>query len=285
MRSGVLVALLLTATAVQAGAQQGLLFRIQSQSPEAADSWLFGTIHSEDPRVTRLPQSVADAIDESAGLVLEVVPDAKMAEVSRAAMMLGPDQRLSELIPDAIYRQTRAALGAQGMPPEVVDRLRPWAALLLLSTPPSSGEPVLDLVLYQRALASGKPVQGLESIDEQLAVFGGLSLPDQITLLSQSLEEREELPRIFGALVDAYLARDLAQLMELGRTLVSNDPAVDARLRAALIDERNARMFERLLPLVRQGSQFLAVGALHLPGDGGLLERLEAQGFEVERVY
>jgi uncharacterized protein YbaP (TraB family) len=275
----------LTASAVQADAQRGLLFRIQPPSLETAGSWLFATIHSDDPRVTRLPQPVAEAVDESAGLVLEVVPDAKMAEISRAAMMLGADQRLSELLPDTLYRETQTLLGAQGMPPEMIDRLQPWAALLMLSTPPSRGEPVLDLVLYHRALASGKPVQGLESIEEQLAVFGGLSLADQIALLSQAMEERHELPRIFRALVDAYLERDLSRLMRLGRTLVSDDPAVDARLRAALIDERNERMFQRLLPRVRQGNQFVAVGALHLPGDGGLLQRLGAQGIEVTRVY
>jgi len=285
IRPSLFLTLLVVAASAAAGGEQGLLFRIQSQGSAQVGSWLFATIHSDDPRVTGLPRPVADAFDEAATLVLEVVPDAKMAEASRAAMILDADRRLSDLLPAPLYRQTRAVLGTRGLPPEAVERLEPWAALLMLSMPPSRGAPVLDLVLYQKALASGKPVQGIESVDEQLAVFRGLSLDDQVALLSATLAEREQLPRIFDALVDAYLERDLGELMRLGRTLVSDDPDVDARLRAALIDDRNRRMFERLLPLVREGDRFVAVGALHLPGPGGLLQRFGAEGFELARVY
>lgn len=248
-------------------------------------SWLFGTMHSDDPRVTRLPAPVLAAFDSAAVVVLEVVPDAAMQEASRSAMLLSPDQRLSEQLPQALYQEIVIALAERGIPQAAAERLAPWAVLLVISMPPASSAPVLDLVLFERAAQSGKPVVGLETIAEQLSVFQALSLDDQIALLESTLRHRAQLPRIFAALLDAYIDGDLATLMKLGQTLAAEDPEVDARLRRALIDDRNQRMFERLIPILPQGDQFIAVGALHLPGPGGLLQRLEAAGVEVTRVY
>jgi uncharacterized protein YbaP (TraB family) len=53
----------------------------------------------------------------------------------------------------------------------------------------------------------------------------------------------------------------------------------------ALIDDRNARMAQRLRPWLRHGGAFIAVGALHLPGEHGLLAVLSAQGLRLTRVY
>ncbi len=265
--------------------ERGLLFRLDLQASGKPPSWLFGTIHSADPRVTQLPSPVLDAFDSAAVVMLEVVPDAAMLEASRAAMSLDPDEQLDERLPPALYRDILGALAERGMPPAAVERLQPWAVLLVLSMPPASAEPVLDLALYQRAVEAGKPVQGLETIAEQLSVFQALSLEDQIALLDATLREREQLPEVFAALLNAYLARDLAGLKQLGQTLAANDVELETRLHRALIADRNQRMFDRLIPALQQGGRFIAVGALHLPGPGGLLGRLQAAGVAVARIY
>lgn len=265
--------------------ERGLLFRLETPATGTPPSWLFGTIHSDDPRVTRLPTPVLDALDSADLVLLEVVPDETMIETSRAAMLLSTDQRLSDLLPAALFQEILVAFAERGMPRAVVERLKPWAVLLVLSMPAASGDPVLDLVLYQRANDSGKPVQGLETIVEQLAVFQSLSFEDQVSLLEATLRDRDQLPQLFSALLDAYLAGDLEALLALGQALDADSPEVEERLLRALIGDRNRRMFKRLMPAIQQGRRFIAVGALHLPGAGGLLQRLEAAGVRVERIY
>lgn len=265
--------------------EHGLLFRLDPEADGKPPSWLFGTIHSNDPRVTQLPAPVQAAFDSAAVVVLEVVPDAAMLEASRTAMVLDPDEHLEELLPPVLYQGILAVFAERGMPPAAVAHLKPWALLLILSMPPATAEPVLDLRLYQRAMQLRKPVKGLETLAEQLSVFQLLSLDDQIALLEATLRERAQLPQVFTALLDAYLARDLAALMRLGQTLTATNPKVEARLRRALIEDRNQRMFDRLLPGVQAGARFIAVGALHLPGANGLLQRLQAEGIEVTRLY
>jgi uncharacterized protein YbaP (TraB family) len=43
-------------------------------------------------------------------------------------------------------------------------------------------------------------------------------------------------------------------------------------------------MAARILPLLRDGGAFVAVGAAHLPGEEGVLARLESRGYTVSRV-
>jgi uncharacterized protein YbaP (TraB family) len=280
-----LIVAMAPASAAEPCCQRGLLFRIEPADAAAAPSWLFGTLHSDDPRVTDLPAAVRRRFDASDAVVLELVPDARSARASAEAMMLAPGRRLSELLPAELFRRTRAALGRHGVPARSAERLKPWAAVVMLSVPRARSGAVLDVVLYRRALAGGKPVQGLETVDEQFAAFDALSLDEQITLLEDTLAARERFSALFAALIGAYLARDLAGLHRLGERLLAADEALDAALREALIGRRNERMLERLRAMLAEGGRFVAVGALHLPGEEGLLARLDALGYRVDRVY
>ena len=91
---------------------------------------------------------------------------------------------------------------------------------------------------------------------------------------------------MFKELKQAYLARDLPRLLELGRQdLEKPDPALAEYLLDRLVDGRNWLMLERVQPYLRKGGTFVAVGALHLPGPDGLLQLLQARGFLVRVVY
>jgi uncharacterized protein YbaP (TraB family) len=267
------------------GVDRGLLFRVQAAG-SGGPSWLFGTIHSEDARVLALPELVQQSLGRARAFAMEVVPDADAMAQSTAAMRYHDGQTLSDLLPAELYAESISALAERGLPEAVVRSFKPWAVMLLISMPEAKTGQFLDMKLYQQALSEGLPVVGLESMDEQLAVFERLSLADQVALLRETLAVRADLPDLFSALVDAYIARDLPALTALGNSYLHGaDPAVAARFEQLLLHARNERMAERVLPLIERGGYFVAVGALHLPGPGGLLERLRAAGFDVERVY
>jgi hypothetical protein len=40
-----------------------------------------------------------------------------------------------------------------------------------------------------------------------------------------------------------------------------------------------------MAPRLGEGGAFIAIGALHLPGETGLLSLLAAQGYQISRVY
>ena len=169
----------------------------------------------------------------------------------------------------------------------MVDRMKPWAVAVTLMTPPGETGVVLDLHLYQRAVAAGKPVDGLETPLEQLSVFDELSESDQVALLKDTLDNLPDVQDMLDDLKNAYLARDLARLAAINSddSMRDSDPQLVARFTDKLITRRNHRMAERMQSRLRSGGRFIAVGALHLPGRDGLLRLLSQQGYTLTRVY
>jgi uncharacterized protein len=264
--------------------KHGLLWKIQKGAQEP--SYLYGTVHSDDPRVLDLPGAVRSRLATARVFVPEVVLDGEALLKSVQAMTYSGSERLSSQISPTLYRRAVKAMADYGYSSDAVDGMRPWAVANVLSLPkPRSGE-FLDLLLTRLAERQGKPVQGLETIDEQLAVLSGFPLAEQITLLKDALDGLEETPRLQEAMLRAYLDADLDELARQGEKALAQGSSkeLSRRFWTALIDERNQRMAKRLEPLLARGNAFVAVGALHLPGDEGLLKRLTAQGYRLSAV-
>jgi uncharacterized protein YbaP (TraB family) len=262
---------------------KGLLWKIEA--PGGAASHLFGTIHSDDPRVTALPEPVAKALDGSARFVMEATIDGDSL-VRMAEIMFYTDGRtLEQVIGEKLYARTIKAMDARGLPTLGVEKQKPWAVMMALSMPPPRTGEFLDLVLQQRAAGQNKPVSGLETIAEQLAIFDGLPLPQQIALLDDAVRMQAELDREFEALHKAWLARDLAGIVAVSEQHKPGDEKLYNEVMDRLLDQRNRRMAERMAPMLKQGGAFIAVGAAHLPGEAGLLYRLEQAGYRVTAVY
>jgi uncharacterized protein YbaP (TraB family) len=98
---------------------------------------------------------------------------------------------------------------------------------------------------------------------------------------SQADKERD-----FETLLKAYLSGDAAEISALDDKMTSAMLPKDlwAKMRVKLIDERNVQMAERIVSAANQSAVFVAVGASHLPGEGGLLTRLRNAGFKLSVV-
>jgi uncharacterized protein YbaP (TraB family) len=260
---------------------RGILYQIQSPAA-SAPSYILGTIHSEDPRVLALPDPVRAAFTASPRFALEVVPDAEAILKSMVTMTYTDGRTLREVLPPDLYGRTAQALGRLGMTPNAFADFKPWAVVTLLSLPPAQNGEFMDLALYRTAVGSGKEIKGLETMEEQIGIFDTMSEEDQIALLRETLDAQPQMPALFEDLIRAYLAQDLDALMARSeRYLQDGDPRLAALFREAAVDSRNRRMAERLEPLLDQGGWFVAVGALHLAGEGGILHLLEERGYQI----
>lgn len=283
----VLVLFVIQALSIQASElsfPQGLLFQVEKEGVPLG--YIFGTIHSEDERVISLPEPVDRAFIESSSLFVEVDMAASNFMASMVAMLLDDGRVISDILEPALYNKTVRAAAQLGLPEVALRHYKPWALAMLLSLPPAKTGLFLDLVLYKRAQAEGKKVAGLETIREQLDLFDSLSEDEQITLLEEALNYAGQLPTIFQALLDRYLARDLQGLVAINNQLLEwGARELAVRIQYKLVDERNYRMVERLEIPLANGGVFVAVGALHLPGEQGILRLLEKRGYGIVRKY
>ena len=243
---------------------------------------LFGTIHSEDPRVLNLPARVRRGFDAADTVVLEL--DLSRADVflTLSGMLYGDEGQLRAIAGHALARRAIAALAEYGIPELLASRMKPWAVATTLSLPPAKTGRFLDQDLAARAAAAGKTVVGLESVAEQLGAMNALADADQTELLRETLDDIAEVRRLHEAMVEVWLAGDLDRLHAIQAESIGEDPSgAGGRFIEHLLDRRNVLMLERLLPLLNSGRVFVAVGALHLPGPTGLLQGLRERGYDL----
>jgi hypothetical protein len=262
---------------------KGLLWKIEA--PGAKSNYLFGTIHSEDKRVTALPKPVIKALDASNRFTMEAIIDGEGLVHMAEAMYFNDGRTLEQVVGKKLYAESVKILAARGIPTLGVEKQKPWAVMMALSMPPPKTGEYLDLILQDRATRQDKPVSGLETIQEQLAVFDGLPLPDQVALLKEAVQEQDTFEKDLEEMIDAYLARDIAALAEAGTKHKPDNDRLYRSVMDRLLTRRNARMAARLGPILKDGGAFIAVGAAHLPGDSGLLNLLEKAGYRVTPVY
>jgi len=269
---------------------KGLLWRIETAGSEP--SYLFGTIHLTDPRVTKLPPAVVKALDNADSLTLELVLDEETRNTLAAEARLTGERTLGDILGDELYAEVLAATRSYGMFDGALRGLKPWVALAVLSVPPEEmmraalGKLTVDATLQQMAIDRGIPLHGLESVAEQVEVLGGMPEADIIAMLRQAVELQPQLHEMIEQMIGHYLAVDLAGLQEiLIEQSAGDDQEMLDRFIERTIDRRNLLMADRMAGVLGEGNAFIAVGALHLPGEGGVLGLLAQRGHAVTRLY
>lgn len=265
--------------------RHGLLWKIETSG--SAPSYLFGTFHSSDPRITRLPCPVQEALDQASSYTMEMIANGAGIVSMAEAMFFSDGQTLRGVLGEELYRQTLQAIGTQDARRSAgFDNMKPWAVMMALNGPREGGGGLfLDMALQMQATLQNKPVYGLETMQEQIAVFNGMSMEDQVVLLRDAVQMRHVMEQAMEELTHSYLQRDLAGLMALSEKYKPADARVHQAMMDRLLTRRNLNMAERARVRLQEGNAFIAVGALHLPGDDGLLSLLTHAGYRVTRVY
>ena len=192
--------------------------------------------------------------------------------------------------------------GADGnspMTPARMHRLKaclraPLAALVALAVlaPAAHASPLhgtpLDDRLLEMARARRMPLSQIEGVEEQIFTFDEFPMESQVALLKHSLAHRDELLELAERTLDAYLERDLAAIWRLRERFVARHPQIaphQAVMTKRVVHDRSVVMAFRMQRELRRGGAFVALGALHLYGERGVLALLEQDGYRAQRVY
>jgi hypothetical protein len=270
-----------------------MLWRVES--PGRASSYLFGTIHVPDPRVTDLPAAVLDALDDCDALFTELDFTQQQNSSLHSEMLRNDSRSLRDILPRDLYRRLKDFLGSKGLAPEMFKNYEVWALDMMLQTfdlkkAPSSGPP-LDLALFERARRDDKETGGIETFEEQLAVIGAGSEADQIQVLRHTLETVQKAEAqgttMLEILIQLYLQGDPDQLIHFMYEAVEPEDVALRKYLDHLLGHRNERMARRAAAKMRADpgrSFFFAFGAAHCPGVNGVVRLLRDRGYKVSRL-
>ena len=289
-RRGFVLATLLAALPAHARSERfarGLLWRVAKHGVPA--SHVFGTLHVPDSRLAELPAAVRRRFDAARSLMLEFVPDPYSRERFLEAAMFLDRQTLEEKIGAEDFERAVEQLAPIGLSREVVNKLKPWGVLLNRRAPQGAGQGApLDSRLLELARERRLPLHQIEEVEEQVFTFDEFPMDSQVALLKHSLAHRAELLELAARTLDAYLARDLERIWRLREQFVARHPEIAAHqavMTKRVVYDRSVVMAFRMQRQLRRGAAFVALGALHLYGDKGVLALLEQDGYRAEVVF
>jgi len=269
---------------------EGRLWKVSREG--VPPSYIFGTMHSRDPRILYLPGAVMQVFIASSTAIFETsLKDDELAR-NQQQLLLKPGESLKELSGTSRFNRLAGLVAPDGVAPATLDRLKVWAAATIISQPvPNAGESgrsltLLDKELEKSARIAGKRVIALESNKEQLDIFDSMPASVQLEYLDQAMTEHSEIDEELEKMTSYYLAGNTGWIAcDLEETLTGMSAALNKIMTTDLIYIRNRHMVERMLPELAQGNVFVGIGALHLPGEEGVLSLLTQKGYAIERKY
>lgn len=254
--------------------------------------YLLGSFHLLAQDDYPLSTDVDVAFADAEALLFELSPEeanspALPAQMAQAAMRTRPGTLQQDLGPD-LWARLQAYAQANGLPLAQLSAFEPWFVGLtvgLMEMGKQGLDPALGLDRHfmEAAASVGKPAQGLEGAEEQIAVLAGMTLDEQRQMLDEALAQADEGPMQSRKLHAAWRAGD-ADLMwkEMAAEMKRDYPALYARINVERNDAWLPKLERRLAE--KDDDTLVVVGALHLLGEDGVVEKLRAKGYTVERI-
>ena len=276
----------------------GLLWRIAK--PGLAPSFLFGTIHSTDESALEVARRAAQSIGGSKVLATELggpfdLVDKANISAATLAKALDRDRDTFEgVIAPENREQIDTFIASLGYPAEFAHHLKPWFLAMLTAAPAcetareARNLPEVDQFLAQTAKESGVKVVGLETVGEQLDAIAALRPKTAATLLTAAARDPGMNDDLYATMLSLYRESRPAEILAVSDAVQgpsAAERAAENEFMRDLLQGRNAVMAERAAPLLASGGAFIAVGALHLAGKTGLIERFRAMGYAVTREW
>ena len=162
---------------------------------------------------------------------------------------------------------------------------KPWWIAQHLAAPASysksSASHGLDNYFVDHAKMVGKEIGGLESVDEHVAVLGGLSDRDSEFMLRDALTQPTDGQKEFSRMYKAWRRGDTSALWAGDARLRNQAPRIAARL----VEDRNVKWVPRIEAELKTGKPTAIVaGALHFAGPRGVIALLQKRGYEIEQL-
>ena len=267
----------------------------QAQSPVWAlrgahnTVYLAESVHLLKAGDATLPREFEPAYAAAAIIVMEVDLSHLDAAQTQSWMLthgMLSGTTLEQVVGKPLYQRVADEAQGLGLPLESLQQLKPWAVALMLADlqyVKLGYDPVwgVERQIERRAQQDGKEIRGLETLDDELGKLAELAPPEQSRFLALTVADLHAAPSETDALLAAWRGGKTDQLAEL----LSGEYQSFPELYRTLITDRNSQWLPQIEGYLRGDRDCLViVGALHLVGQGGLLDLARRAGISVRPV-
>ena len=253
--------------------------------------YLLGSIHVLRESDHPLPDVLEIIYDDAEQLVMEIDMDdldpvSTMQFLTSHGVLTG-DRTLRDIMGPEMYARAEASAAAIDIPIEMLAKAEPWLAAItveemVMNRAGFNAAHGIEMYLTNKAIADGKAITGLETIEQQLGFLDGLSIDTQNRWLLQSIMEAERTEEIIVELVAAWRRGDATFLEEMLLSEFDEYP----ELHDLILINRNRNWVEPIMALLNDDDDFLiVVGAAHLVGEDSLPDLLSKQGVRIRQLH
>ena len=288
MRNALAALFLLLYSLVARGGEPAMIWIAEGDTNRV---YLLGSIHVLRETDHPLPGAVEVVYDDAERLVMEIDMDdldpLAALQVLMSHGVLEGDTTLQDIMGPEAYAQARASAAEINIPMELLDKTKPWLAAItvqemIMMRVGFKAEYGIEMYLTSKATADGKPITGLETVEQQLGFLDSLPTETQISWLLQSIVEAQNLEMLVDEMVVAWRNGDVKFLEE--KLLVEMDAYPE--LRDAILVDRNKSWVEPIMALLDDSDDYLiVVGVAHLVGDNGVPDLLSKQGVRIKQLH
>lgn len=268
-----------------AGAQKldnALLWKI-SGNGLTAPSYLYGTIHMTCDAA--LDDKVLAALDATSRLYLELdMDDPSLQSTMMRGMIMKDGITMSSLASAEDFAAVDDLLKkTTGVSATMLDNVKPvMVTSMLLPGMFDCAPQATEAVLMQISQEQNEEILGLETVEEQLAVFDAIPYKQQMqelvkTARSGMVSDKEELKKM----MDIYSREDITALLEF---MHASENKMYSEHNDVLLANRNRNWIPKIEAAAKAAPTFFGVGAAHLAGEQGVIKLLRKKGYKVEAV-
>ncbi len=266
------------------------LWKVTGTKPEQKGSaFLFGTIHILPKDVNWRTPALENAISKSDQLIIEVLglEDTAAAGKIFTKLAVSPNQPgVEERVKPSLRDDLDQMIDNANIPEFALNRMESWAVALSLASAQTNGLGLKSGDSVEKKLTAQfnklkKPIEGLETIEQQLGYFDKLPEAQQREMLTSVVEEASNTKEAFEELFNAWITGDSEKIVKLSDSGLLDDP----KIREKILVNRNLDWAGQLdEKLQNPGTYFVAVGTAHLVGSDAVQEMLAKRGYRIEQV-
>lgn len=237
-----------------------------------------------------LPPEFEKAYKASSLAVFETdigkLQDPSMQQEIMKRTMYADGSTVEQHLSAASYSQIKAYCASNNLPLQSLSRMKPAMLMVTLSSLELIKQGVtqqgVDAFYHRQATQDKKPVEGLETVEEQLSYIISMAEGYEDDFIRYSMEDMGKIKTTFNDLVAAWRKGDDQKIDSLMvKELKTRMPGLYKKM----ITDRNGRWMPKIEAYLKTPqSEFILVGAGHLGGPEGLLAMLKKKGYQVRKL-
>ncbi|NRA11128.1 MAG: TraB/GumN family protein [Crocinitomicaceae bacterium] len=260
-----------------------LLWMITSDNLQDT-SFLFGTMHLIQKEYYYFPENLEKLIASSETIVMEVVGEPSQMEMMK---MMSLDEGslfdiLNEEQGDSLLAWGQENMGmSENSFKSSFGKMKPFAVSILTMAALMKGDTESYEMDITKLMKSQKiKGVGLETIEEQLAVFDDFTDEEQVQMLMESIKDDEKNKNLTERMQQVYKRQNIDSL----QLMIIEESGSIADKESLLLDDRNKKWIPRIEKLIAKKRTFIAVGAGHLAGPQGVIKLLQKAGYTLTPI-